>query len=345
MGLLQQFKKKYNLFKKNLENSKKILISTHQLSDGDGLGSEIALYHYLRKSKKECFVCNPDPLPHRYQFLDPEKKVLLDRLERGTPELFDLWIILDTNDPRRLGWLWDQYSHCSKAIFFLDHHVPLDSSAISQVFFPDHAVLVSDLALSSIGELLYFLFKELAWAELNQDIAMGLYVSVMTDTNSFRYATTTPFAHQIASDMIKRGLNPEKIYQSIYSSKELSHLHLLGEVLQKAQLSQNGKIAWLQMDLRLRESYRASSDDTLFFLNLLLLIQNVEIICFFREEKDELNQWVRVSIRSRGNVSIQGVAAQLGGGGHEYAAGAAIRLPIDQAIKNVIELLTQLFSS
>src|SRR4029079_18156892 len=130
--------------------------------------------------------------------------------------------------------------------------------------------------LSSIGELLYHLFNELHLTQLNDKIALGLYVSVMTDTNSFRSARTTPLAHRIAAEMIETGVNPEEVYQAIYSSKEVSHIQLLGNMLQNVQVTRDAKVAWLQMDLVLRKKHQASADDTQSFLNLLLLIKDAE---------------------------------------------------------------------
>ena len=81
------------------------------------------------------------------------------------------------------------------------------------ISYPPHAMVVSDVESSSIGELLHHLFQELDFAKINKDVALGLYVSVMTDTNSFRYARTTPQAHLIAARMIEEGVNPEEVYQ------------------------------------------------------------------------------------------------------------------------------------
>jgi phosphoesterase RecJ-like protein len=202
--------------------------------------------------------------------------------------------------------------------------------------------VVSDPTASSIGELLYHLFAELALTKLNKDVATGLYVSIMTDTNSFMYSRTTPLAHRIAAEMIELGVNPEEIYQAIYSAKEVSHLHLLGNMLQNVQVTRDTKVAWLQMDLALRKKHRASADDTQSFMNLLLLIKDAEVVCFFREEDDGT---IRISMRSKGRIIINKVAMELGGGGHEFAAGVAISSPMEKAVPLVITRIEALISS
>lgn len=332
--------KEYQKFREYLEQAKRVLISTHALPDGDGLGAEAALYHYLKRSRKSCRIYNPDPLPKRYRFLDPKNQILLGPGEVELWDTCDLWIIVDTNDPRRLGKLWAEMSLRAKKIVFLDHHPEIQGAP--EVTYPPHAMLLSDTESSSIGELLYHLFSELELTKINRDVALGLYVSVMTDTNSFRYARTTPLAHVIAGEMIGHDVNPEEVYQAIYSSKEVSHLQLLGYMLQNVKVASGGKVAWLEMPLELRKKYHASADDTQSFLNLLLLLKDAEVVCLFREEDD--NQ-IRVSIKSKGRIVINRVAMELGGGGHEFAAGVALAAPLDKTVEGLIQRLQGLIEA
>ncbi len=321
-------------FKTYLKEAKRIWITTHLLPDGDGLGAETALFHYLKKAGKSCKVYNPDPLPRRYRFLDPKGSFIFSPGETELRDHADLWVIIDTNDPARVGSLWPELSKRASKIIFLDHHEPLLGA--SELHYPPHALVVSDPESSSIGELLYALFEESALTALNRDIALGLYVSVMTDTNSFRYARTTPASHEIAAKMIELGVNPEEVYQAIYSSKEVSHLQLLGKLLQDVRISKSGKIAWLELPLELRKKHKASADDTLSFLNLLLLIREVEVICLFREEEDGR---VRASIKSKGRVSVHHIAMEFGGGGHEFASGLSSSANLKKTVKAVITRL------
>jgi bifunctional oligoribonuclease and PAP phosphatase NrnA len=323
--------KEFASLKTAIQSAKKILVSTHQLPDGDGLGAEVALYHYLKRAGKQVRIYNPDPVPTRYKFLDPQNKFMIHQGQMSLWEKFDLWIIVDTNDPRRMGKIWDEVPLRAKKIMFLDHHP--DLVPVKNLHYPPHATVVCDTSSSSIGELLYGIFLELNLAKIDHKMALGLYVSVMTDTNSFRYARTTPAAHNIAAHMIELGVNPEEVYQAIFSSKELSHVQLLGELLQKTKVAGKGQIAWMEMRLSTRKHYRATADDTQSFLNLLLLLKDAEIVCLFREEDDGR---VRVSLKSKGRVIVNKIAMEFGGGGHDYAAGLALKAPFDQVVQKII---------
>lgn len=327
-------------FKEWLARANRIVVSTHVQPDGDGLGAETALYHYLKCSGKEVRVHNPDPLPGRYRFLDSDGSFL--KAPGTSPEElwneFDLWVIVDTNDPRRLGRTWNELKDRAKKIVFLDHHPDL-LSAKEIIPYPDHAMLVSDDESSSIGELLYELFMDLSLIEINREIAIGLYVSVMTDTNSFRYSRTTATSHLIAAHMIELGVSPDEIYQQIYSTKELSHIQLLGTLLQNTRVSANGKLAWLEMRLELRRKFQATADDTMSFLNMLLVLRNAEVVCMFREEDDGIS--TRVSIKSKGKVVVNEVAMELGGGGHKFEAGVALKNGFEQAVREITSRLDE----
>src|SRR5204862_5709438 len=98
--------KEFLKFKTWLHEAKRVLISTHLLPDGDGLGAECALFHYLKRARKSCRIYNPDPLPKRYNFLDSKEQIILGPGQVELWDTFDLWVIIDTNDPRRLGNLW-----------------------------------------------------------------------------------------------------------------------------------------------------------------------------------------------------------------------------------------------
>ena len=56
----------------HISKSKNILLSTHRDPDGDGLGSEIGFYYYLKSIHKNVNIINISPTPDRYKFLDEE---------------------------------------------------------------------------------------------------------------------------------------------------------------------------------------------------------------------------------------------------------------------------------
>ena len=66
---------------------------------------------------------------------------------------------------------------------------------------------------------------------------MALYVSVMTDTGSFRYSSTNPEAMRVAADLIEAGADPWEVSSAIYEQQPVERLHLLREVLGTLRVS------------------------------------------------------------------------------------------------------------
>ncbi len=326
-----------------LKAAKHVLLSTHANPDGDGLGAESALFHYLRKHGKTVTILNPDPLPTRYEFLDSlgEFAVYENSKPPTTPP--DLFVVVDTGDYRRLKSLWQYIEDVQPKVLFLDHHPQLPDekpplggkSDLLQV----HDVI--DEASSSIGELLYRLFVEWEGSSfrLSKEIALGLYVSIMTDTNSFRYARTTALSHRIAAELVEFGVEPEEIYQNIYSTKTVDHLRLIGSVLAKVKECRDGKIAWVEIPWADQKKNSASGDELQNIVNFLMLLREPEVLVLLRELEDGR---IRASLKSKGRVVVNTLAAEFTGGGHAFAAGFTVKGTMREIAEKLIGRLESL---
>ncbi len=87
------------------------------------------------------------------------------------------------------------------------------------------------------------------------------------------------------------------------------------------QLHHNGRLAVLYYDDEILAANGASTDDTDGLVNLPLGARDVLAVALVRKQTD--TQY-RVSMRSKGDVSVRSVAVQFGGGGHVNAAACSI---------------------
>ncbi|HEV2444979.1 MAG TPA: DHHA1 domain-containing protein, partial [Candidatus Sulfopaludibacter sp.] len=65
-------------------------------------------------------------------------------------------------------------------------------------------------------------------------------------------------------------------------------------------------------------------------------IQGVEAAVFLRELAENR---IRLSLRGKGRVNVAEIAEELGGGGHENAAGCTLDGPLDRALDEILTLL------
>ena len=79
-----------------IKQGSRFLITGHEHADGDALGSQIALYYFLKQLGKNVSAINCDPPQKKLAFLDTEHVV---KTYSPPPEIgaFDAWIIVDTS--------------------------------------------------------------------------------------------------------------------------------------------------------------------------------------------------------------------------------------------------------
>ena len=190
-----------------------------------------------------------------------------------------------------------------------------------------------DEQYGSTGELLYTLLRFLR-ADIDAEMAMAIYVAIVTDTSSFRFKRTTPRSHLIAAELLQKGISPEAVYQHIYARDSFAKIRLFGHVLENIKTSDDERIAWLNIPRDLRHRYKATIEDTEAFVNQLTLIEGVDIGMLFREEDDGR---IKVSIRGNGEIPVFGIAKKFGGGGHRHAAGMKLECSLAEAIQKVFD--------
>src|SRR5262249_32041226 len=137
-----------------------------------------------------------------------------------------------------------------------------------------------------------------------------------------------------AAELVAAGARPDLLYQYLFEENTLPSLKLRGRVLERLQLTQNGKVAYTEIR---REDYAATGavpQDSEDLVNYTRSVVGVEVGLLFMEQP---RGGVKVSLRSRSRVDVARVAAQFGGGGHRLASGATISASLEEARARVLE--------
>ena len=108
------------------------------------------------------------------------------------------------------------------------------------------------------------------------------------------------------------------------------------------QLESDERIAYVSLPLSIYEKVGAKEADTEGIVNELLSIKSVQIAATIRESKSGK---IRASLRSRGDIDVAAAAQQMGGGGHKNAAGISVETTLQQAEKQIVELLKKCLDS
>jgi bifunctional oligoribonuclease and PAP phosphatase NrnA len=164
---------------------------------------------------------------------------------------------------------------------------------------------------------------------LTPGIATNLYTAIHTDTGSFRYSNVTPATFRIAAELVAAGAEPAVVSSALYERRPTDALRWLGESLARVQVSDDGRVAWLALpNGTVPETFIESEE----LVNYPRSIASVRVACLLRERGGS----VKVSLRGKGDVDVNTIAARFGGGGHRNAAGCTVPGPLDDATRAVL---------
>ena len=95
-----------------------------------------------------------------------------------------------------------------------------------------------------------------------------------------------------------------------------------------SDLCVGGRLAMLALDKSVMERAVRIDFDTDSVLDPLRSLEGVEVVALLKERFDG---GVKCSLRARGDVDVQAIVARFGGGGHRKAAGATMKMSLQQA--------------
>jgi phosphoesterase RecJ-like protein len=296
-----------------LTGARHVVLTTHVNADGDGVGSEIALWYLLRARGVSVTIANPTEIPGRFHFLVPDGA---DASERAVREIerADLVASLDIGDLSRLGNLAAVIHKRQPPLVCIDHHVgpvKLPPSLGPCLIAPE---------ATATAELVFDLANVAGWP-LTPEVAQALYVGLLTDTGGFRFSNTTARALRVAAALLEKGVDPESIYASVYASAPEGRVRLLAEVLQTLVVEPEVGLAWVSVPTDALRRHEVTADDLDGIVEFPRSIAGVRMALLFRHIG---NGRIKVSFRSMGEVDVAALANQFGGGGHHRAAGASL---------------------
>ncbi len=318
-----------------LRKQPKISILIHRNPDGDAIGSGLALQAFLNKSGLQADVISPNEVPGYLKWMPGADKIKIFEADKAAvKELLEasrIIFTLDFNDLTRTGKDFGAYLKTlqDKTFVMIDHHLePADYARFTY----------SDPDRSSTSEMVYDFIVALGSKDLiDKDIATNLYTGIMTDTGSFKFPNTTPHTMCIAADLMKKGINHNKIQIKIYDSFSLDKLHLLGEALHKLVFLPEYRTAYIALSKEDLKKHHYQKGDTEGFVNYGLSLKDADFAVLFLENDDE---GVRISFRSKGQFPANEFAKKyFNGGGHLNAAGGRTTKSLDEAVQLFLEKL------
>ncbi|HVG55253.1 MAG TPA: bifunctional oligoribonuclease/PAP phosphatase NrnA [Vicinamibacterales bacterium] len=293
-----------------IHRRQRFVVTSHARPDGDAIGSSLAMAYALRHLGKDVRVVSRDAVPPQFETCPGVEDVIVtDRVD----DPGDAVIVMECGDLTRPGISGLERGY----VINIDHHTGNTMYGALNWF---------DESAAACGEMVFDLVRALG-VPMTLEIATHVYVAVLTDTGGFHYSNITPRTFEICRMCTEAGVSPAAIARAVYDSNRIGRLKLFRAVLNGMQLDAAERIATLYVTKQMAADCGATYDDTEGLVNFPLSAKEVLAVVFFKENgKDD---W-RVSLRSKGDLDINVIAREFGGGGHKNASGCGVRGTLEQ---------------
>ena len=319
-----------------LDIPKKIVITTHKGPDGDAIGSSLGLLHFLKQIGHDVQIITPNEYAKFLHWLPGNNDVITyDKNELEANKITseaELIFLLDFSNLSRIATYAHSIRNSNAIKVMIDHHQDPDR-AIADIIF-------SDTSACSTAQMVFEVMDSMGMTNfLNKEIAECLYVGIMTDTGSFKYASTTAKTHHVVAQLINAGAENAKIHDLIYDNSSATRIQLLGYCLnEKLRLYPENNAAIISLTDEELNRFEFKKGDTEGFVNYALAIKGIKFAIFIAE-KDGI---VKLSLRSKGNFKVNGIANNyFSGGGHMNASGGMSELSVNETIKKVEKIIIE----
>jgi bifunctional oligoribonuclease and PAP phosphatase NrnA len=308
----------------------RFIVTGHEHADGDALGSQVALYYFLRQMGKRVRAINCDEPQKKLKFIDPENVVEIYQAKNGPAEFAraDAWIVVDTCAWARIGSLGKIVHEVPCVKITIDHHVFATEEAFADINIIDEKAVAT-------AQLIYQLGRELG-CRVDRKIALALYVGIYTDSGGFIYTKMNPDTHRIVAELMEAGVVPYKVFDALYQTHTAAEVELFGRALSSLRFEHGGQIAWMTVSGGMYAYSGADPEGSEnYLLNYVRSIKTVELVVLLRQLPEGR---VKVSLRSKNFFRVNGIARDLGGGGHWFAAGAVVEGSLPRVHEKVKQL-------
>lgn len=321
-----------------LATPKKIVIIPHRNPDGDAMGSNLALYHFLRKNDHEATVISPNEFPDFLAWLPGSETVQIFEKDKENCtkilEEADIIFTLDFNAFHRVGEMEKVLEAINTTYIMIDHHQKPDDYA---------TYMYSNISIGSTCEMVYNFISFLNQKDqIDKTIGTCIYTGILTDSGSFRFPNTTGNTHRIVAELIDLGVENTLIPNLLFDNSSYNRLQLLGKALQNLKVIPEHKTSYITLTQEELNSFNFVKGDTEGIVNYGLSIKGIQFTAIFIENKDE--KIIKISFRSQGGFDVNEFArAHFNGGGHRNAAGGKSEVSMEETIdkfENLVKNLT-----
>lgn len=314
-----------------IKESDKVIIMGHKQPDMDSIGAAIGVLKAVQLCKKDAYIVleGMNPAIQRLmqeiqQHEDLHKWFITPEQAMSITNSRSLAVVLDTHkasflaEPKLL-----QQTH---RIVVVDHHRRGEE-------FINEAILVymepyASSTCELVTELLQYIHDRLSMEVIEATALLG---GIVVDTKSFSLRTGAR-TFEAASFLRRHGADTALIQRLL--KEDLDEYMQKTEIIKKVEVyQQHIAVAAAQPGEKVQQILIAQTADT------LLNMTGIKAAFVIAERMDG---WIGISARSLGEINVQLVMEQLGGGGHLTNAAAQIEGDVEAVREQLLQVLNEL---
>ncbi len=309
--------------KKPNKNKDVTVITTHVNADFDALASMLA----AQKLYPDALVVFPGSQEKNLKnFFINSMAYLFNMVDINQIDFDSITrlVLVDTRQTRRIGKLADLLDKPGIDIHIYDHHPPTENDIKGQIEIHGETGANVTILIEIIRE------KEI---RISPDEATIMCLGIYEDTGSFTFPSTTERDFLAAAHLLSRGANLNVVSDLIAREFSPEQVVLLNDMIQAVTRYYINGIEVVVTSVTM-EKYMP---DFAFLVQKMVKMENLD--AFFAIARMENK--IYVIARSRINeVDVGAILANLGGGGHPYAAAASIKgKTLAQTETRLVEIL------
>ena len=323
-----------------LIKAKNVLLFPHVGTDGDAVGSCVAIIRALRAMGKTAYALYEEEIPGNLSFMlnDPEgKPYFTDDPEIIPDDILDISMAVDCGGWDRFKPYQDKF-RAAKTTLCVDHH---GTSIITEEDGSTHGIAdfsVIDPAAAATGVLVFDLLREMQSmtdVKLIPDKETGeaLFAAITTDTGNFQYSNTNRKCYEVMAEISDWGVDTNKVSVEIYENVRIEEIRIKSRAMDHMRMLSGGKGAVSYVTKEDLEEIGVRAGETDSVVVAMRAIRGVEVVAFLKEKDRNV---IRVSYRAKSFADVSKLAVSHNGGGHRKAAGCTLYMPVHEAVELVI---------
>ncbi|MGE4453611.1 MAG: bifunctional oligoribonuclease/PAP phosphatase NrnA [Sphaerochaeta sp.] len=314
-----------------LRQRQEFIVIGHVSPDGDCLSSQMAMNSLLLKMGKTVHMANAGPFDRSE--ITHLRSDFLAHIDEELKSRNPLVVVVDCSAPERIGHLAQEIEGLTTVIF--DHHSSGEQFGTYRYIVPRSV---------STTLIIMQVYKALE-VEITQEIAEHLFFGFATDSGFFRFINAyRGETLRLAAELVDLGVSPNVMNDRMTGGKSLGYVKYLGKLIDRSESFFDGKLMLSSSCMEDSETYITTDKPSDSLYTMLLSVQGVEVVLFFKELAEDKTE---VGFRSshQSSINVGALAESFGGGGHKKAAGATINQPIKIAKKMLLDAVEALLKA